>query len=736
MAVEYRSDTYRALTRPLSDVLDGATTKALLGLGLVNVDDLLHHLPRRYLLGTDTTDLASVEVGSSVAVVARVRQVRRREGGRLSRLEVQLTDGLADLQAIFFGQERMIEWWQRQLSLGVKGIFVGKVSEFNGALQLTHPDFVMLDEQGQIVGFASQERQAMARQVRRGSLVGIYGATAKLPTWRVAECVDNVLETLQGLPDTLPAEVLAAQGLPDLISAFQAAHHPLDWAERDRALLRLKFDEALALQLTMAYRRQAAAANLAPVIQRHGGGLLAGFDARLPFQLTAGQREVSEVLFTELALPRPMQRLLQGEVGSGKTVVALRTMLAAVDAGYQAVLLAPTEVLATQHAATMRTLLGDAANGGTLQAADVATEVVLLTGSLSAVARRNALNAIANGAGLVVGTHALLQSRVEFANLALVVIDEQHRFGVEQRSTLSAKAKTHPHVLVMTATPIPRSVAMTVFGDLETLTLTELPAGRQVIQTTVVNTRVHPTWLNRAWERVREEVDKGRQVFVVCPRISAKDDDVFDEADPGWRASAAVEPFTAELALTLKGLRIAALHGRMSADVKAQIMSDFTAGCIDVLLSTTVIEVGVDQPNATMMIVLDADRFGVSQLHQLRGRIGRGTHAGVCLLTTNTLPDSIAMSRLEAVANTDNGFELAEIDLQQRQEGDVLGNAQSGSRSTLRLLRVIADANLIGCARLVATQLVASDPECSDPRLADLVSFAESRSADEWLERT
>ncbi|MDR0435599.1 MAG: ATP-dependent DNA helicase RecG [Propionibacteriaceae bacterium] len=738
MPAVYQSATYQALAAPLATVLGEPTAKALQKLGLVSVDDLLHHLPRRYLSGTETTDLATVRVGASVAMVARVRRVDRREGGRMPRLEVWLTDGSAELRATFFGRDHLIDWWQRQLSLGVKGIFVGKVGEFNGALQLSHPDFVMLDEQGQIVGRATQEHEAMVRQVSRGSLVGIYGATAKLPTWRIAECVDIALETITGLPDILPDAVVAREGLPSLVAAYQGVHHPMDEAERLRGTARLKFDEALALQLTMAYRRQAAAANAAPIIARRGDGLLARFDAELSFQLTAGQREVGETIFAELARPAPMQRLLQGEVGSGKTVVALRAMLAAVDAGYQAVLLAPTEVLAQQHAASIQALLGAAAKGGTLEAVGQgpATEVVLLTGSLGAIARRNALNAIAAGAGLVVGTHALLQSRVEFAELGLIVIDEQHRFGVEQRSVLSAKAKTHPHVLVMTATPIPRSVAMTVFGDLETLTLAELPAGRQEVQTTVVNTRVHAAWLDRAWERVREEVGKGRQVFVVCPRISAKDDDVADESDPAWQPSAAVEPFAAELATTLAGLRMAVLHGQMGADAKTQVMSDFSAGRIDVLVSTTVIEVGMDQPNATMMIVMDADRFGVSQLHQLRGRIGRGEYAGVCLLVTHTEPGSAAAERLAAVASIRDGFALAEIDLAQRREGDVLGASQSGNRSTLRLLRVIDDAELIAHAREVAERLVAADPGRDDPRLADIVAAVEARSADEWLERT
>jgi ATP-dependent DNA helicase RecG len=499
----------------------------------------------------------------------------------------------------------------------------------------------------------------------------------------------------------------------------------------------------------MARRRADAAAHGATPRPRRDGGLLEAFDARLPFVLSAGPVEIGELLFTELAGTTPMQRLLQGEVGSGKTLVALRAMLAVVDAGGQAALLAPTEVLATQHRHTITRLLGDLADAGTLGAAEHATGVVLLTGSLGAARRREALAPVASGAaGLVVGTHALLSEDVAFADLGLVVVDEQHRFGVEQRAALGAKASARPHVLVMTATPIPRSVAMTVFGDLETSTLRELPAGRADVSTVVVDVRRQPAWVDRAWDRVREEVAAGRQAYVVCARISstakekAKDagssdlvgDDFAPEDAP---PAAAVEDLYAELSTgALSGVAVEMLHGQLPTEEKDAVMARFAAGETDVLVATTVIEVGVDVPNATVMVISDADRFGISQLHQLRGRIGRGGHAGVCLLLTQAEPGTPARERLAAVAGTRDGFALAEVDLEQRREGDVLGASQSGRRSSLRLLRVLDDADLIAQARDLAARCV-TDPELADdPGLADIVTDVERRAAGEWLERT
>jgi ATP-dependent DNA helicase RecG len=472
------------------------------------------------------------------------------------------------------------------------------------------------------------------------------------------------------------------------------------------------------------------------------GGLLEAFDARLPFTLTDGQRVVSEQLMADLARPVPMHRLLQGEVGSGKTVVALRAMLAVVDSGAQAVLLAPTEVLAAQHARSVDALLGPLGRQGQLDAADDATRVALLTGSMSTSARRQALLDIQVGdAGIVIGTHALLESAVGFHDLGLVVVDEQHRFGVEQRDALRAKGATPPHLLVMTATPIPRTVAMTVYGDLETSTLSELPAGRQPIATTVVPTADKPGWLDRVWVRAREEVESGRQVYVVCPRIdadAAEDDPEADGAGESWAGAASVVDIAPMLASgPLAGLSLDVLHGRLAPEAKDDVMRRFAAGSLDVLVATTVIEVGVDVANATVMIVLDAERFGISQLHQLRGRIGRGKHPGVCLLVTGADAGSAARERLDGVAATQDGFELARLDLEQRREGDVLGERQSGRRSALKLLRLLRDEAVIADARTDARAVVAADPELEHhPALREAVAdLAEGEGAD-YLAKT
>jgi ATP-dependent DNA helicase RecG len=499
-------------------------------------------------------------------------------------------------------------------------------------------------------------------------------------------------------------------------------------AEAGKGADRLRFDEALATQLTMAYRRADAASHTAQARRALPDGLLTAFDARLPFRLTDGQVEVSEAILDDLACPRPMQRLLQGEVGSGKTVVALRAMLAVIDSGGQAALLAPTEVLAHQHFQTIKALLGDLGGGRMLGTPDVATDVVLLTGSLPANVKKSALLRAASGeAGIVIGTHALLADRVQFADLGLIVIDEQHRFGVEQRAVLADKASSRPHVLVLTATPIPRSVAMTIFGDLDVSTLAELPAGRAEVSTVVVDAASRPSWVGRAWDRVREEVAAGRQVFIVCPRIGGRGD--------GGEGKGVVELADELRSGPLADVRLNVLHGQLPSDTKDEVMASFAAGDVDVLVATTVIEVGVDVPNASMMVVWDADRFGISQLHQLRGRIGRGGYPGVCLLISSVPAGVPARDRLDAVASTRDGFQLAELDLEQRREGDVLGASQAGSRSSLRLLRVLEHADLIAQARDLAATCVARDPGMVTPGFADAVRATGLLASGDWLER-
>jgi ATP-dependent DNA helicase RecG len=435
-----------------------------------------------------------------------------------------------------------------------------------------------------------------------------------------------------------------------------------------------------------------------------------------------------------------MHRLLQGEVGSGKTVVALRAMLTVVDAGGQAALLAPTEVLAVQHARNLRDLLGPLGRAGELSAADRATRIALLTGSLGAPARRAALAEVADGsAGLVVGTHALLEEQVRFRDLGLVVVDEQHRFGVEQRDALRTRAERPPHVLVMTATPIPRTVAMTVFGDLETSTLGELPAGRSPIRSFVVPGD-HPGWTERMWGRVRDEVAASHQAYVVCPRIGGdpepEEEPVGPPADTRRPAAAVLDALPALREHELAGLQVEALHGRLPPEVKDAVMTRFARGEVDVLVATTVVEVGVDVPNATAMVVLDADRFGVSQLHQLRGRVGRGGGPGWCLLHTDAPPDTPARERLDTVASTLDGAVLARLDLRQRREGDVLGVAQSGGRRTLKLLELLEDEDLLAAARVEATALVAADPDLArDPVLARAVAAALDEESAAYLEK-
>ncbi|MFY9808525.1 MAG: ATP-dependent DNA helicase RecG, partial [Pseudonocardiaceae bacterium] len=474
-------------------------------------------------------------------------------------------------------------------------------------------------------------------------------------------------------------------------------------------------------------------------------GLAAAFDAALPFTLTAGQRDVGELLAFELAGEHPMNRLLQGEVGSGKTVVALRAMLQVLDAGRQAVLLAPTEVLAAQHARSLRSMLGDYGRAGELGSAEQATRITLLTGSLPARSRKQALLDAASGAaGIVIGTHALIQDRVSFADLGLVVVDEQHRFGVEQRDALRARAVdgTSPHVLVMTATPIPRTVAMTVYGDLEVSALRELPLGRSPISTTVVPVGEKPSWLERVWRRIAEEVASGQQAYVVCPRIGDTDAADSEDADgepdeDGGRAPLAVLDLAPQLAEgPLAGLRLGVLHGRLPGNDKDVVMRSFTADEIDVLVATTVVEVGVDVPNATVMVIMDAQRFGVSQLHQLRGRVGRGAHPGLCLLVTDSPEGTPGRERLDAVAATTDGFELAQRDLELRREGDVLGALQSGRRSGLKLLSLLRDADLIGQARQAAQQLVEADPELTEhPGLARLAADLLDDQRAQFLEK-
>ncbi|WP_116243797.1 ATP-dependent DNA helicase RecG [Nocardiopsis sp. FIRDI 009] len=726
---------------PLRVALGGSARAFKDKLGLHTLGDLLRYYPRRYDRRGELTDLAGLREGEDVTVQARVLDAKRRtvparQGRRrMDMMEATVTDGTGRLHLTFFNRGA---YHQNSLVPGRLALFSGRVSSYRGRRQLDHPEYQLIDEDGS----EGERARAYAEE-----LIPIYPAVKGLDSSRIALGVDLALARAADLPDPLPPEVRARHHLVGVRDALERIHRPSEWSDVGTARRRLKWDEAFVLQLALAQRRHLA--EELPATPRPGaeGGILDAFDAELPFTLTDGQREVGERLARRLDASHPMHCLLQGDVGAGKTLVALRAMLRVVDSGGQAVLLAPTEVLAQQHHRSISAMLGPLARAGQIDGAESATRVALLTGSMNAAARREALLDAASGAaGIVVGTHALLQEHVSFADLGLVVVDEQHRFGVRQRDALREKAADgRPHVLVMTATPIPRTVAMTVYGDLDVVALTQLPTGRAGVSTHVVPAKEKPHFLTRAWERIREEAARGRQAFVVCPRIGdgegeGADEEVDGDRDaevPGARPPLAVLDVTARLADgPLADLSVEALHGRMSPDDKDAVMRRFAEGRTDVVVSTTVIEVGVDVPNATVMVIMDADRFGVSQLHQLRGRVGRGTLPGLCLLVTDAEEGSPARERLGAVAATTDGFELSRVDLEMRREGDVLGESQSGARSSLRMLTLLKDEELIGEAREEATAYVAGDPDLTAyPPLAEALTELLPQERAEYLDK-
>jgi ATP-dependent DNA helicase RecG len=731
----------------LAKVVGDRTAKVLAEeLGLESLEDLLRHYPRRYVMRGELTDIEALIEGEEVTIMARIEKVtvKRIPGRKGGILEVIVSDGRAKLILTFFNQA----WRTKDLREGREGLFAGKVGVFKGKRQLSHPDYLLIPE--------GDNKEEVVSDFA-GKYLPVYPATKKLPSWKVAQCIRLGIDSMGEVAETLPDQYRSALGFPTMVEAIKQVHLPNSLAEADLARERLTFDEALTMQLFLLSRKNEIKKQRTKLRKRvNKEGILAKFDSRLPFELTAGQKRVSAQIEGDLYGSSPMFRLLQGDVGSGKTIVALRAMLAIIDSGGQAALLAPTEVLAQQHFKNFQRLLGDLALQGMLGTAEFSTRISLLTGSTPSSDRGEILRATKSGEiGILIGTHALLSEGVEFGDLALLVIDEQHRFGVEQRDVLRNRSEFPPHVLVMTATPIPRTVAMTVFGDLDVSTLDELPLGRSPIQTHVIAANEKPQFLDRAWKRVLEEVARGQQAYVVAPRISATDSSDFSrfgltseelaiarrlsgEADSEEvKGKYSVEELFPQLRdEALKGARVSALHGRMSATEKEETMSRFSAGEIDVLVSTTVIEVGVDVPNASIMVIMDADRFGVSQLHQLRGRVGRGNIPGLCLLVTNTGSDSPAMARLEAVASTTDGFELSRLDLEQRREGDVLGIAQSGATSHLRLLRVIRDEEVISRARTVAEQILDSDPELlSNTALLDEVDKLRQEERATYLEK-
>ena len=678
-------------TLKLDSILGDRTAKAFAKqFGIRNLSELLEHYPRRYSKRGELTPISSLPIGEVVTVVGEVVSTssRRLKGRSGNLLEVVITDGSKTLTLAFFNQH----WREKELHSGVRGLFSGRIGVFSNKLQLAHPDYELFSQE-----IDDSEAKAWAELP-----IPIYPASGTLSTWKIQKSVELALSVLGEIQEVLPANLLKKHKMLSLSESIKQIHVPKVDSEWQAARDSLRFHEAMLLQIQLAQSRSKR--NQVEASVRTPGELLGTFDKRLPFELTDGQRIVGQEIEVDLASGHPMHRLLQGEVGSGKTLVALRAVLTVAQSGGQSALLAPTEVLASQHFESIRSSLGDELSR--------ALGLRLLTGQMSTAERKIAMLDIASGKCLLaIGTHALISEKVQFFDLSFVVVDEQHRFGVGQREALRAKGKTAPHVLTMTATPIPRTMAITVFGDLEISTLVELPKGRQPISSHVVEL-AKPALVARVWQRVAEEVKAGRQAFVVCPRIDGElvEEDfepTEDEEEQGPAPAAAVEVVEAlKLNPALAGLNIGLMHGRQSLEEKTAVMQAFTAGEVQVLVSTTVIEVGVNVPNATAMVILDADRFGISQLHQLRGRVGRGAHPGVCLMVSASEPGSLAMERLNAVASTVDGFKLSELDLEIRGEGDVLGNLQSGGKSQLKLLRVIKDAELIQQCKVLAQDLI------------------------------
>jgi len=713
-------------------------------LGITTVGQLLLHVPRRYMERGELTRISEIPFDEEVTLIARVQSnnSRRMQTRKGMIVEITVTDdddagALGLLHLTFFNGYGAL----KDLQPGTRAMFSGKVGIYKHQLTLTNPNYVLLSDE------ADDEEEAKRP-------IPVYPATAKLTSWEIKTTIDLLLDSLQTerLRDPIPPAIRSRERLMGMADAFNAIHRPAVIEDAYKARHRFRYEEALVLQTALARRHAFTAEQDATARPPRPGGLLDAFDSALPFTLTAGQASIGEELAADLAKAHPMNRLLQGEVGSGKTLVALRAMLQVVDAGGQAALLAPTEVLAAQHYASITRTLGPLGQAGMLGGSETATRVTLLTGSMSAAQRKAALLEAASGAaGIVIGTHALLSEHVQFADLGLVVVDEQHRFGVEQRDILRTKGRdSTPHLLVMTATPIPRTVAMTVFGDLDVSTLTELPAGRAPISTYLAPLADKPAWGPRIWARAREEIDAGRQVYVVCPKIGEKEEEpgtelaLLEELPQQPAAPRKQRPLASVLEVlerlqelpVLSGTRLGMLHGRMDPAEKSATMDAFNRGEIDLLVSTTVIEVGVDVHNATMMVILDAERFGISQLHQLRGRVGRGGLPGTCLLVTNLEDGHPSRERLDAVAATTDGFELSRRDLELRREGDILGASQSGGRSTLKLLRAIQDEKVIERARADAQALIQEDPDLLEhPALNEAIEAYLNPEKEAFLDR-
>jgi ATP-dependent DNA helicase RecG len=662
------------------------SAQALAALEIETVLDLLTHYPRRYVDRTNEARIADLQPGEEGLVLGTVKRAtsRRARTGKVM-AEVDITDGTGFLRVTFFNQG----WRAKQLTEGTQAAFFGKLDLYRGKRQMTNPVVDLIGS-------------------RTGKIVPIYPQSADLDTWELAGWVEESLRRAGDLADPLPDAIRDRLDLVERTWAFHQIHEPESMAARGAARQRLAFDELLRLQVSLVMRKRAVERESKGIRHDLSGDLVGRFHTALPFPLTGAQRRAIGAIEADLAGPHPMHRLLQGDVGAGKTVVAVSALLVAVQGGHQGALMAPTEVLAEQHFLGIRGLMGALTvpdQTGSLFA-DRPVRVELLTNRTTASERTRLAAGLTDGSvDILIGTHALLTEGVTFRDLGVVVIDEQHRFGVEQRAALRGKGDD-PDVLVMTATPIPRTAAMTVYGDLDVTTLDELPPGRTPVRTTWAR---GPLEEAEAWAQVRAEVEAGRQAYVVCPLV---------EESERVQARSATEEYERLQADQLRGLRLGLLHGQMRAADKEAAMAAFRRGEVDVLVATTVIEVGVDVPSATVMVIEDADRFGIAQLHQLRGRVGRGADESFCYLLGGGEDDN---ERLAALERTTDGFELAEVDLELRGEGTVLGTRQKG-KSDLKLASLRRDRPLIERAREVAFEIVDADPLLADhPVLEDEV---------------
>ena len=690
----------------------GAETLSQSKFSIHSVEDLLQHYPRRHLDFSETTSIREVAVGQEVTLIGEVKKVRPAPPGRKKfPTKVTMSDGSSSIELAFFNQP----WRAKQLRVGTVIAAKGKVSTFAGKRQMTSPMVDVIKDPDEVI-----------------KIVPIYPATAEIHTAWLRRIIRSAIEEYSPLADPLPLEIRDRHSLLDRTRAMTRYHFPGEMKEKWEARRRLVFDELFTLQIGLAFRKRRIEQDTIGISHKVEAELAGRFIEDLPFELTQAQARSIREVEEDMARSIPMHRLLQGEVGSGKTVVALYAAMLAVQGGYQAAIMAPTEVLASQHFLTINSLLSKAQFDdfpeSVSRASLLGPEVVLLTGSVPAAKRREAIARISDGrADIVVGTHALIQEAVEFANLGLAVVDEQHRFGFHQRIALREKTQggSTPDVLIMTATPIPRTLALTLYGDLDVSVLDELPKGRQPVETAIVEEANR----EEAYSLVRDEVRSGRQAYVITPLI--EDSDKLEVKS----AEAEAERLAAEVFVDL---RVAKMHGRMRPAQKESVMSSFRKGDIDVLISTTVVEVGVDVPNATVMLIEDADRFGLSQLHQLRGRIGRGAHPSKCILFASSLEEvdeeerKIARERLKALASTTDGFELANKDLELRGTGTIMGARQAGF-SDLRLTHLIKDVDILKRARDEAFSMIEADPELSKHELIRLEMEGRFAERLEWL---